>query len=411
MDDQIQERNLFYEKYSELFRSLSGLVVLQSEFNGNDVCRPDMPEDNVVVGMERLDIHSGDDEMSDDIPLPRLPIPVPGLFIESTLLPSLDAPVCLSSSAWPQFILDISRRLDFCDVVQSSWIVSELYFAGFGDSPDTLELFQTYMPVGYFADFVKGCVLLGMGAHYKALLLLRSASIGLSTSDTPIRCVDIAGRISPVFTEDSFGNGLRSYYSSCARYAARLNCHSTALALAKDASRFLRDNDIDAAVSLNVILLNAAVRARAFDDAYQAVIELDLANAPDAVLDRSIDRLVIRMCSAGQGLRLCKLPFIGLVPRVTSILERNANNSNTSPAAIDYHKILYSWYVERGNYSGGKYPAIFFFFQTVDEKDKKNKSNQQRPLLFTISYNFASWLLTSIGMNCIPSLFPSLSYT
>jgi nuclear pore complex protein Nup160 len=217
-------------------------------------------------------------------------------------------------------------------------------------SPDAVsELANSFLSWDTFSTFVRANVLLRSGQGAKAVILLRGASIGLSSNKLSQREIQVASKLQ--YSSDSFGNGLRIYYYACAEVARSLGQFSEALELAQCAIE-CGDGNL---VRINSLLFDCAIRLRAFDDAYNCLVELNLASCPKHMMLGLVDRLITSMAATGDGLRLCRLPFIGLSDLVVSVLEDKLSNMEADRTkTVDYYKLLYSWKIERGDYRGGK---------------------------------------------------------
>lgn len=66
-----------------------------------------------------------------------------------------------------------------------------------------------------------------------------------------------------------------------------------------------------------------------------------------------LGQLISVMCEANEVGRLNQLSFIGLQKEVENLLSYKARNSD--PLRFpNYYKVLYSWYISRGDYRSGE---------------------------------------------------------
>lgn len=70
-------------------------------------------------------------------------------------------------------------------------------------------------------------------------------------------------------------------------------------------------------------------------------------------------QLALRMCEENAVAKLMTFDFAGISEEVESILSFKARNVDPR-LQPSYSKILYTWYIQRGEYRNGKVYAFFF---------------------------------------------------
>jgi hypothetical protein len=71
----------------------------------------------------------------------------------------------------------------------------------------------------------------------------------------------------------------------------------------------------------------------------------------------ALETLIVAMVEHGHPSRLCSFPFTGLQDAVDSILLHKAEQVVDIRPQANYHKILFSWRIQQGDYQGGKVPC------------------------------------------------------
>lgn len=60
------------------------------------------------------------------------------------------------------------------------------------------------------------------------------------------------------------------------------------------------------------------------------------------------------MVEKNEGARLCKYPWIGVQDEVDAALSHKCSQILDVSAGPPFHKVLYAWRIQRGDYRGGK---------------------------------------------------------
>lgn len=68
----------------------------------------------------------------------------------------------------------------------------------------------------------------------------------------------------------------------------------------------------------------------------------------------SVRKLVNAMVEQKEGAQLCQYPFFGLQDEVDEALEYQCHHILDVKSGPQFHKVLYAWRVEHGDYRGGK---------------------------------------------------------
>lgn len=249
-------------------------------------------------------------------------------------------------------------------------IAVELFKRGYKNQ--LLEYMSRYMGHDSFSTFIRGNLLLGYGKEQcrKAVTLLRKASVGISVNGLSDDEVKIASRLNDLYKESDGINSLWSYFYAVSAVASSFGRVYEAVEFIKLAERngSAIAND-DEQVQIYSALFDRALNAHYFDDAYAAIIEISFLETGSLLT--MVEKLVSVMVQNGRGDRLCEYPFIGISDMVTDFLEKKTRNimidsseiNNHEPKnSIPYYKVLYGWYIERGNFRDGKFCFHLFYF-------------------------------------------------
>ncbi|CAN6635693.1 hypothetical protein TRVA0_015S01354 [Trichomonascus vanleenenianus] len=317
-DDLIQEETTGYSKFSRLLKQLCMTLFLLSA-----PCKTGYTTDydELVTGVHDLTVaksHSGHE-------------PLTGLsFMDSLILSSNDQGGISFELLWTQLLMETAP----------SKLSVELF--RFAPQAAVEEFLAVYIPSDYLSTFIKGAVLLAYGEDHKARALLNrvAVAVGIEADDMLDRNLGnaIAERIDSTL-RDSLSNGIISFYLSLSKFAEKNKRYSCALSLAKLAMNYITTQP-DKAVDVNMRLFDCAIECRSYDDAYQALVELQIMEESPKY-EAKTDILVESMVSHGYSRRMCSYPFIGMRHEVAKCLE-----------ALRKYETLYSWHMEKGDVKG-----------------------------------------------------------
>lgn len=251
-----------------------------------------------------------------------------------------------------------------------------------------------YLDANSFTSFVRAHVCLKNGEGAKARALFRTASVDLAQRSLSNEELEIMNILQlQTYSHSTFGHGLSSFFVDVSRTASLFGMEVLALQFARDAQLNLgwgineRENkDSTKIMELHQLvyrhMFETALKASSYDDAYTALMEIDLLNSYEDEDDSSetiyesktipyVESLASAMTLSGNGSRLCQYPFIGLTNLVTQFFLEKAEkllgrsviatngDSGFEQAREDedvflYYGALYSWNIEHHDFRGGK---------------------------------------------------------
>jgi nuclear pore complex protein Nup160 len=338
-DDLIGEHTTIYAKFSSLLKCLCSsldLVFMVPEKSRESSLNDSY--NNMVEQVDKLSVRQQENHY----------LAVSGLsFVESLIE---DTHMSSPLQIWAKF----NERLN---PAAHAEIAVELFTRGYQDQ--VMEYMNQYMPHDSFSTFIRGNVLLGSGDKGKnAETLIRKAAIGISENGLSEREVKIAIRLNNLYNEGESIKSLWKYFYAVSAVAASFDKSSEALEFIKLAERNASPCSDEEELQIYAALFDRAIKALAYDDAYTAITEVAMiSNDKVATM---VDRLVSTMVQNGRGDRLCHYPFIGISDKVTELLEQKTRNfmngaeDNEPNLLIPYYKVLYGWYIERGNFREGE---------------------------------------------------------
>lgn len=295
-------------------------------------------------------------------------------------------------------------KASFANVLSEFW----LYFNNFDEAlavPEVLaELLSSrqqsqaqelcsFLELDSFSSFIRAHVFLNSGDGIKARALFKTASVELAQRSLSERELAIVNVLPfDVYSEHSFGKGIARFFLDVSKATSAAQMDILSLQLAKDArlnsaSQPLIDNEeLDEATevykSIYSHLFESALKCASFDDAYTALIELNMINSLDSdeiqnsepprnlreeQMKPYVEALANTMILSGNGTRLCQYPFIGLIHLVTDYFQEKSSqalastallesrdNTNNEQDAFLYYRTLYAWNVEHQDLRGGK---------------------------------------------------------
>lgn len=307
-------------------------------------------------------------------------------------------PSLICNSAFSETLSQLWNYFNiFGDFLSVPRIVSQLLASG---NVTQAQEVCSYMTIESLTSFIRAHVFLKNGEGAKAKSLFRTASIELAQrklSDMELEIVKMMPFT--VYTKHSFGEGISKFFVDVSRASLESGLDVHALQFARDAqlnlSRGLANDDGDSVKILelhNLVyshLFETAIKCSSFDDAYSALVELDMLTSFEEVDEEEdpprnmremrirpyIESLASAMTLKGYGSRLCQYPFIGLTDLVTKFFEEKADhalvrttllatngNGHGSKSGDDddtflYYRALYAWNVEHQNFRGGKFTS------------------------------------------------------
>lgn len=339
-------------------------------------------------------------------------------FFQQLLLKRQSGLFVLTSSSFPRFISHLASQLNVtCQPTAIAQIIAELLSTS--NNQVAHEFTTQYLPRSGFSSFIAAHVFVRDGQADKAVDQFRAAAIDLSTRHLTTEEMAVVKKLpGTTYTlEDSplssFGNGLAKYFNDAATTVNSWGTYSVrALQLARLARANLYDpisnidsaTDIEPAIALNKVvqktLFDLAIKAASLDDAYSALVELDmLHNFEEDGTDSNpfeietkiapfVEQISTLAVETGNIGRLAQYPFIGVKDVVTAYFVDRAkaglasivavvsqrfggrvSNGNVSTNvegitrdAFVYYHSLYSWAIEHQDFRGGMFHFFFFFF-------------------------------------------------
>lgn len=142
--------------------------------------------------------------------------------------------------------------------------------------------------------------------------------------------------------------GLPEYYSHIVALYDKEKMYSHVIDFARLALQFIKPKASQLRTEMHSRLFNAAMQTSRFEIAHSV-----LALYTDSALQHSSLRsLVLKMCEASYATQLIALPFIGLQEQVDEILAQKCEGIVDVTVGVPYHKILYSWRIQRSDFRG-----------------------------------------------------------
>lgn len=263
-----------------------------------------------------------------------------------------------------------------------------------------------YLDANSFSSFVWAHVCLKNGEGAKARALFRTASVDLaqrSLSNEELEIINILN--SSTYSHSTFGHGLSSFFVDVSRTASLLGMMVLALQFARDSQLNLgwgineqENKDSGKIMELHQLvyrhMFETALKASSYDDAYSALMEINLLNSYEDEADLAetiqesktlpyVESLASAMTLSGNGSRLCQYPFIGLTNLVTqfffekaekflgrSMLATNGDSefeqTREDEHVFLYYGALYSWNIEHHDFRGGKFCYFLEFDQVTN---------------------------------------------
>lgn len=230
-----------------------------------------------------------------------------------------------------------------------------VYLSLKGYDEELIEFSNSFVNVDdVFSQFVSGLVLFKHGQHEEATIVLRSVGVWCATHQTNEQEQSILHDLAVRDSTHFLGRGISVYYLWVAKFALSNNGATTALEFSRLAAETANGVSSELCHEIYLTWFQASLANRSFDDGYNAIVELQLANCPQEKLVQCLDTFISSITIAGKGQRLCQFPFIGITQTVTALLEEKAR-ADPAGSKIPYHRLLYSWKVEKGDFRGGMF--------------------------------------------------------
>ncbi|KAL8286711.1 hypothetical protein RQP46_004239 [Phenoliferia psychrophenolica] len=223
-------------------------------------------------------------------------------------------------------VIDAAADVDFASTLQRVGLPQQ-----------ALEFVEMY-PTGAGMLFVKGLAYLDTGRGDDAVVAFKKAAPALLTR------LDEASGISLVLPVDIAGSLARYYRHVVDLFLQHDLDEAVAIfaALALDACAEEGDDDVD---ELWATLFTAQCDLTLYEDAY-----VTLASIPDPKTKSDcLAHLVEAVCEDGATALLTTWAFVGLQAELERLLSHRANAADPL-ATPNYHRILYAYYVSKGDY-------------------------------------------------------------
>ncbi|KAI9711627.1 MAG: hypothetical protein M1812_007150 [Candelaria pacifica] len=239
---------------------------------------------------------------------------------------------------------NLTRRYD--DEV--TWIMCKMIVA---DNVDLASDFVRFLPNTAWATYLKGRLSLRRQDFSSAATHLKKATFGLARG----RPGGIIGEIESAYLVDLTeidsinNNGLPRYYLHVLGLFEKAKAYSYVADFASLALQFTKSSD-DETLETEILsrLFHSSIQISRFDQAYTAMTQYT-----DITLQTSaLSTLLTRMISQNATQHLLSLPFVGLHSTVDMIISSLSTKVLSLTSGPQYHKVLYSWRISRGDYRG-----------------------------------------------------------
>ncbi|KAI9696536.1 MAG: hypothetical protein M1836_005555 [Candelina mexicana] len=253
-----------------------------------------------------------------------------------------------------------------------TWIMCKMIVA---DNVDLALEFVRFLPNTSWATYLKGRLSLRRQDLSSAATYLKKAAFGLARG----RPGGIIGEIESAYlldlTEiDSINNnGLSRYYLHALGLFEKVRAYSYVAEFANLALQFTNpSNDEVLKSELLSRLFYSSIQTSRFDLAYTAMTQYT-----DAALQTSaLGTLVTHMISQNNTRYMLSLAFLGLHSTVDTILSSLSAKVLSLASAPQYHKVLYSWRISRGDFRGAA-EVLFERLQQAQAFTKRGKGSEE----------------------------------
>lgn len=377
------KRILFFEKFASLFQSIKGLF-------------------DVLNLRVKSHVFSHDEfSVIDSVSTPRLEN---SFSFFNTVISSADnyrLSTQLSSTGFANAIQEIWRYRDITAWNRlSPLFITQLLSHDFIVQAQEM---SKYLPDNSLANFLRANIFLRSHESFKARSLFRKIAAEMSENSLASSDLQIVESLRvPSYSSSTFGQGQITYFLGVCKAAVQAGLYSTALLIAKDALEFLTlgdgledQNILQIHYSVYKIMFDTAIKARVYDDAYFALVELDRLHLREEKLDNSrrdlpisirekktsryIGKLAMEMIQNGDLSKFNQFGFEGLITLVDEFFFLQANqalarsllSSSNLQAFSDeinpliYYKALYSWSIEHNNFREGMFSNFLIFTMLV----------------------------------------------
>ncbi|KAH8148666.1 uncharacterized protein LAJ45_07377 [Morchella importuna] len=216
------------------------------------------------------------------------------------------------------------------------------------DAVGTAVEFIKYLPSTCWGNYVAGRIHLRDGNVEAAALGFRRSACGLAKAN-PTYYSAVKSLLTEIELESSLGKGLPPYYLHIASLFEEAKAPAYVAEFCQAALVALDDaQNLDLKCEILLKLFQSNLQISLYDQAYLALTQYT--NGP---LQRTALReLVGSMVEAGQGSKLCSYPFVGLQDEVDEALVYKCSSIIDVTTGPPFHKVLYAWRVQRGDYRG-----------------------------------------------------------
>ncbi|KAI9851459.1 MAG: hypothetical protein M1838_003648 [Thelocarpon superellum] len=215
--------------------------------------------------------------------------------------------------------------------------------------------FARYQVDHAWTRYMEGRRYLLTADYARATIQFRKAAFQLANRDG-LDVSFITGDEDLLINEDEakfFGSGMDAYHYHIIQLFDAERAPSYVAEFAETCLQFpntITDDESTKKLRADLLqyLFTSSLETRRFSQAYTA-----LSRMADRLRQRQyLTKFVHVMCQEGEGAQLLKFAFLGLQPDVDEILQtasQNVLNMHSRPA---YHKILYAWRIQHGDFRG-----------------------------------------------------------
>ncbi|KAI5799179.1 nucleoporin Nup120/160-domain-containing protein [Peziza echinospora] len=263
------------------------------------------------------------------------------------VLPEAGGIIPARQSSLTASIRSFLAKLDLADYERGSTTIAAALIRA---HINTLALdFLRFLPNTNWGCYVKARVLLNNRSEEEAAVLFKKAAAGLGypTQQPPSPALESIigdGELT------AFGNGLPQYYIHVAKLFEDTEVWGLVVEFCRAALLTLGNKATEDSFRMGILskMFQASIQVSMFDEAYIALIQY---NSKHLQL-LALKNLVEAMVEQEQGLRLCSFPFIGLQDEVDEILSGRCETILDVNAGPPFHKVLYAWRIQRGDFRG-----------------------------------------------------------
>ncbi|KIW06549.1 uncharacterized protein PV09_02979 [Verruconis gallopava] len=235
--------------------------------------------------------------------------------------------------------------------------------------------FLPFVPSAGWTNYLRGRLCLENSEYKKAADWFRKAAYPMSLGFFDVSNQDTAEILSPEQVE-KFSDGLPSYYEHIMNLLDKYKASTQIAEFAKLAiqshnmtiSKALNDAELSSTelpqkqaeqfdkrtIDLLERLFASSLATGAFDDAYSALMRM-----PDHALRHfNLQSFIETLVRQKRVKQLFAYPWAQLADEADKELEAKARKTLTSSSTHQWHKILYSWRIKRGNFRGAAQAAF-----------------------------------------------------